>query len=400
MKIFFQSPFRSDRPPSMVLLVTITMMGTIAMHMFIPAMPDTARDLHTTAAVVQLTVTMYVIGLAVGQLVYGPLSDRFGRRPVLLCGLLLFVLASAMAAMAGSIGELVVARVLQALGACSGLVLGRAMVRDVTTADKAAGSMAVLLSAISIAPALAPALGGYLVVWAGWRAMFMLLTLIAAGMLFWSVLALPETNRNTVPLPGMRAMFNSYVSLLRRPVFRGYALGGCASSTSLYGFFAASPFIFIDLLQRSPDEFGLYYLLIVATLSLGSLAASRLTRRFSIRTLTHAGNVVQIVASLALLVADRSGLLSVVWVLGPMMLYASGVGMAGSSAIAGAISADPKAIGAASGLYGCMQMLYAGLATLVVSLWPSQSALPVAVLLLASAIMARWAFRHAASARL
>ena len=273
------------------------------------------------------------------------------------------------------------------------------MVRDVTTADKAAGSMAVLLSAISIAPALAPALGGYLVVWAGWRAMFMLLTLIAAGMLFWSVLALPETNRNTVPLPGMRAMFNSYVSLLRRPVFRGYALGGCASSTSLYGFFAASPFIFIDLLHRSPDEFGLYYLLIVATLSLGSLAASRLTRRFNIRTLTKAGNVVQIVASLALLVADRSGLLSVVWVLGPMMLYASGVGMAGSSAIAGAISADPKAIGAASGLYGCMQMLYAGLATLVVSLWPSQSALPVAVLLLASAILARWAFRHAAGAR-
>ena len=102
MKIFFQSPFRSDRPPSMVLLVTITMMGTIAMHMFIPAMPDTARDLHTTAAVVQLTVTMYVIGLAVGQLVYGPLSDRFGRRPVLLCGLLLFVLASAMATAATS----------------------------------------------------------------------------------------------------------------------------------------------------------------------------------------------------------------------------------------------------------------------------------------------------------
>ena len=156
------------------------MMGTMAMHMVIPALPAIAADLHESPGVIQMTVTLYLLGLAAGQLIYGPLSDRFGRRPVLLGGLALYLLASVVAATAAGTGALLTARVFQALGGCSGLVLGRAMMRDGSSSEKAAGSLAILHTAMSVGPALAPAIGGFVALWGGWRAPFALLAVVGA----------------------------------------------------------------------------------------------------------------------------------------------------------------------------------------------------------------------------
>src|SRR4051794_1760528 len=157
------------------LLVAMTACGTLGMHIIIPALPATARALGMSIATSQLTITLYLIGLAIGQLLYGPVSDRFGRRPVLLAGLSVFTGASIMTALAPNAGVLIGARILQSLGGCAGLVLGRAAVRDGASAEKAAGQLALLTLVMAMVPAVAPAIGGYLTAYIHWRASYVLL---------------------------------------------------------------------------------------------------------------------------------------------------------------------------------------------------------------------------------
>src|ERR1700684_1149333 len=152
-----------------LLLVALTACGTMGMHVIIPALPATARALHMSISTTQLTITLYLVGLAFGQLFYGPVSDRFGRRPVLLVGLTLFTAASVLTACAPNAGVLIGSRILQSIGGCAGLVLGRAAVRDAATPDKAAGQLAMLTLVMSVVPALAPAVGGYLTAYVHWR---------------------------------------------------------------------------------------------------------------------------------------------------------------------------------------------------------------------------------------
>src|SRR6202046_4583476 len=162
---------RGVRAP-FLLLVAMTACGTLGMHVIIPALPATARALGISAGTAQLTITLYLIGLAIGQLLYGPVSDRFGRRPVLLTGLSLFTVASVVTAAAPPAGILIVARSVQSIGGCAGLVLGRAAVRDGATAEKAAGQLALLTLVMAMVPAIAPAIGGYLTAYIRWRASY------------------------------------------------------------------------------------------------------------------------------------------------------------------------------------------------------------------------------------
>ncbi|HUD60936.1 MAG TPA: MFS transporter, partial [Acetobacteraceae bacterium] len=168
-----------DRAP-FALIVAITACGTLGMHLIIPALPATAHALHVSPGAIQLTITLYLIGLAIGQLVYGPISDRLGRRPVLIGGLALFTFAGILTTAAPGAFTLVVARVLQSIGACAGLVLGRAIVRDSAAPDRAAAQLAMLTMVMSMAPAIAPVLGGYATAWFGWRAAFALLAIVGA----------------------------------------------------------------------------------------------------------------------------------------------------------------------------------------------------------------------------
>ena len=371
------------------------MMGTMAMHMVIPVMPAMAADLKASPGVIQMTVTLYLFGLSIGQLIYGPLSDRFGRRPVLIAGLALYVLSGVVVAVTANAGLLLAARIFQALGGCSGLVLGRAMMRDGASEDKAARSMAVLNTALSLGPALAPAVGGYLGAWGGWRAPFVLLVAVGALMLLLAVLTLPETNRNRTELAGVRSMIGSYATLLRLPAYRGYALMACCASTSLYAFFAASPFIFMDRLHQSAEQVGVYYLIVALGISAGSYFAAHLARRFGLRTLAGAGNAMQFVGAIALMLLVLGGQLTVVNIIAVVVLFSMASGFTSPMALAGAVSADTRLIGAASGLYGFLQFAYAMLVTGIVGIWPGDSAMSVAVVFIGSAMLGRWGLMHA-----
>jgi DHA1 family bicyclomycin/chloramphenicol resistance-like MFS transporter len=368
------------------LLVALTACGTLGMHMVIPALPATARALAIPAATAQLTITLYLVGLSIGQLVYGPLSDRFGRRLVLLAGMTLFAGAGAATALAPNAWVLLVARVLQSLGACSGLVLGRAIVRDSATADRAAARLALLTLTMSMAPAIAPAIGGYVTAWGSWRAPFGLLAVLGLAALIWSFLMLPETlARNGAGHSG--SMLYSYARLLRSRVFCGYAIGGACSTTSFYAFMAASPFIFENLLHEPPEAIGLYYLLLMAGVAAGSLMANRMAGHVRLRTALRIANGLSITGALAFAALDAGGALSVAGVVGSVALFMVGAGMASPFAITGCVSVSPQTIGAASGLYGFVQMGYGMFCTILVEVWAPGSVYPVVTVMLGSALL-------------
>jgi DHA1 family bicyclomycin/chloramphenicol resistance-like MFS transporter len=227
--------------PRGVVLAAIACSGTLAMHMFVPALPIVVRELDTTPAAAQLTLTVYLIGIAAGQLLYGPLSDRFGRRPVLIASLALFLMASLVAALAPDIQWLIAARVVQALGACGGLGPGRAMARDGATPEQAARQLALLVMVMTASPAIAPLLGSIVATVVGWRGIFGLLGAVAAGLLLLAVASLPETSRQRTPRPGARALLAVYGQLLRRSEFRAYAIGD-ASERLCHGARCAASF--------------------------------------------------------------------------------------------------------------------------------------------------------------
>jgi DHA1 family bicyclomycin/chloramphenicol resistance-like MFS transporter len=381
-----------DRAP-FALIVAITACGTLGMHLIIPALPATAHALHVSPGAIQLTITLYLIGLAIGQLVYGPISDRLGRRPVLIGGLALFTFAGILTTVAPGAFTLVIARVLQSIGACAGLVLGRAIVRDSAAPDRAAAQLAMLTMVMSMAPAIAPVLGGYATAWFGWRAAFALLAIVGAVTLLLAVLLLPETYRAQ---SGARtSMMLGSLRLFRSRAFCGYVLGGAFTTTSFYAFMAASPFILVDLLHQSTERVGLYYLLLMVGVAVGSFLANRVAGRIRVQVALRLANSFAIAGAALFMLADLTGWLTVVSVIAPVVLFMVGAGMASPFALSGAVSVNPLAIGSASGLYGFTQMAYGAFCTVVVEVWHPGSVFTVAVVLLGSALAGQVALSFA-----
>ncbi len=303
----------------------------------------------------------------------------------MLAGLALFTLAGAATTVAPNAWMLVVARILQSIGACAGLVLGRAIVRDSATADRAAAQLAMLTLVMSAAPAIAPVLGGYATAWFGWRAAFALLAIVGGVTLVLAVLLLPETG--AVQSSSRASMLLGSLRLLRSRAFRGYIIGGACTTTSFYAFMAASPFILVDLLHEPTERVGLYYLLLMAGVAAGSLTANRVAGRIRPAVALRVANWIAILGAGCFMAADLSGVLTVVTVIAPVVVFMVGAGMASPFALSGAVSVNPHAIGAASGLYGFTQMAYGALCTVVVEAWRPGSVFTVAVVLLVSALL-------------
>ena len=386
MRFLKTPPIGARAQAPFLLLVALTACGTMGMHVIIPALPATAAALHMSISTTQLTITLYLVGLAVGQLFYGPVSDRFGRRPVLLVGLVLFFLASVVVASAPNAGVLIGSRILQSIGGCAGLVLGRAAVRDAATPDKAAGQLAMLTLVMSLVPALAPAVGGYLTAYIHWRASYVLLAAMGGLTLAVSFAILPETNRERMTGSSFGSLLTGYTILVRSRAFLGYAVGGACSTTSFYAFMSASPFIFENLLHRPTQEVGLYYIFLMGGVALGSFLANRLSRIVGLRRGLRLANVLTIAGAALFIGFDAFDLLSGPSITGAVTLFMVGAGMASPFALAGSVSINPRTIGAASGLYGFFQMGYGMLCTIAVETWHPGAVYPVAAIMAGSAL--------------
>ncbi len=386
MRFLTSAPLGGLTRAPFLLLVALTACGTLGMHVIIPALPATARALDMSISTTQLTITLYLTGLAFGQLFYGPVSDRFGRRPVLLAGLTLFTLASILTACAPTAAVLIGARVLQSIGGCAGLVLGRAAVRDGATPDKAAGQLAMLTLVMSMVPAIAPAIGGYLTAFIHWRASYVFLAILGGLTLLVTFLMLPETNQTRGSGSSSRTLLSGYAVLVRSRAFLGYAVGGACSTTSFYAFMSASPFIFENLLHRPTQEVGLYYILLMGGVGFGSFLANRLSRILSLRQGLRWANLLTIAGAVLFVLFDVLDVLTAPSVIAAVTLFMIGAGMASPFALAGSVSVNPRTIGAASGLYGFFQMGYGMLCTIVVETWHPGAVYPVAIIMLVSAL--------------
>jgi DHA1 family bicyclomycin/chloramphenicol resistance-like MFS transporter len=388
----------SGREPSLALLVCITASGTLPVHILIPALPAIAEAFGGASGAAQLTVTLYLAGLAIGQLVYGPLSDRFGRRPVLLVGLAIYAVATIAAAFAPSLQWLIVERVAQAFGGCAGLVLGRAIARDNLTGHHAIRRLAVLMIAMSLAPALAPLLGAQLVLHFGWRSILYVLAVASVLMFITGAITLPETHAQRGSKTA-RQYATSYLTLARSPTFVAFAVGGASGTTSFYAFVAASPFVLMQELGVSQGAFSAIYVTILAGVALGGTAGGALASRLPAQVVLRTGSALLIGSSVALAIVYAIGLMTIGALTALMLAYVAGTALTSPYALAEAVEVEPAFAGAASGLYGFAQMGYGALATALIALGHANPASAMIATLVASSILSCASFEVARRGR-
>jgi DHA1 family bicyclomycin/chloramphenicol resistance-like MFS transporter len=345
-----------------VLLTLLVAFGPICTDLYLASLPDMAREFGTDTHTVQMTLSVFLAGFAVAQLVYGPLSDRFGRRSVIMGGVAIYVLASLFCVVAPTIEMLIIGRFLQALGACCGPVVGRAVVRDIYPRDQAAKVMSYMASAMALAPLVAPTIGGWFHTLFGWRSNFVLLALFGVGLLALVWRLLGETNRHMDPQAlNFARMIDNYRTLIRHPLFLGYV----ATLTILFGgvfiFLSSSSFVLIDALGLPPRYFGFGFSLASAGYLTGGFLAARLTHKVGIERMVGYGTMGCTLAGLVMVSLVWSGLaqpglMGVAAVMGPVMVFFASAALVLPNATAGAIAPFAQMAGTASAAVGFTQM--------------------------------------------
>jgi MFS transporter, DHA1 family, multidrug resistance protein len=371
--------------PLLVLLIAQSAVGPLTLNILMPAVPALVTSFKTDAATAQLTLSLFLLGLAVSQLVLGSLSDRFGRRPVMLAGLVLTVIASFAALFAATIGWLIVARTVQALGASTGLVVGRAVIRDLYERDRAASMIAWVTMAMVVAPMIAPLIGGTLDTVFGWPAIFLFVGVFSGVVLVWTTIALPETRAVAAGGGGLRRFIEEAGALARSRRFIGYVLCSALGSGMFFAFIAGAPHITVTIMGKSSAEYGLWFVLLSAGYMVGNFVAGRWSSRHGIDTMVWWGVVLGsgfavLQVATVLIFPD-----SIVAVFLPQIIMGFANGFLLPNAIAGAVSVRPQASGTASGVTGFLQMgLGAAVAQLVGHLITHAStALPMVLVALA-----------------
>ncbi len=368
------------RGPVAVLLTAVVAIGSLSIDMALPSLPATAQALETSPATVQLTVTLFLAGFAVAQLVHGPLSDRVGRRRVLLGGLLVYVVGGLACWAAPSARLLVAGRVLQALGAGSGPVVGRAVIRDLYEPARAARVLGYMGTAMALTPILAPIVGGVVHVAFGWRAVYLTLATFGAAFLGLATLLVPETNRRRDPdalRPGHLA--TNAADLVRDPAFLGYTLVVALMFGGQFAFISGSAFVLIEVLRVPPDVYGLCFGLVAFGIMTGSFLAARLTARAGIDRMIAAATGLGAAAGCLMAALAWTGMWTVPAVIGPMYGFAVGVGIVLPTAIAGAIGPFPRTAGLASAVLGFLQLSAASTYGIVVGRLYDGTPVPMAV---------------------
>lgn len=330
--------------------------GPLSMSLYTPAMTLLITALHTTEHAVRATITVYLFGFALAQLICGPLSDRFGRRPILLVCLSLYVIGSIACAGAGSVGALIVGRLVQGIGACGGVALSRVMVVDRFAGGGAARIISLMSLILSIAPAAAPVIGGTLITVTSWRVLFMILAVYGAVLLA-LVWRFPETNdRRDAGATKLRSVAVNYGMLITSPAFIGQVV---LTSLAVGGFYASQtllPFVLMGKIGLSSPIFGAVTASLMVSYLLGSLATNRLLRFFSTGRLVLAGALMVLAAAIALALVLRLVGLGVLEIVLPMCLWMVGFAFIMPGVTTSALALFPRNAGSASALMGALQM--------------------------------------------
>jgi len=364
----------------------------LSTDLFLASLPGIRAYFDVSVSQAQLTLSIFLVGFAISQLVYGPLSDRFGRRPVLLAGVAIYVAASVVCVGAQSMEGLIAARFFQAVGACSGAVIGRAIIRDAYGATGSARMLGYITAGTAATPVFGPMIGSLLTVSFGWRANFVLLVLVSVALLAVAALRLPESNLERDPrATGLRELLTNYATIMRNRQFVGYSLCVAFSYAAIFSYISGASFVLIDVLGVPARYFGFLFGGAVICYIASNILIGRLVQRTGVDRLVGIGTALAAMGGTLMAALAFAGVQSVAAVILPMMLvlFAAGFTMPGSTA--GAIGPFSRMAGAASSLVGFTQMAVGAFAGFMVgrlhdgTTWPMAASICAASwLLLAS----------------
>jgi len=391
---------RPDTLAMTAVLAMLTALGPLSTDFYLPSLPEIVRVMGTDIAGAQATLSSFLFGFAAGQIFWGPLSDRLGRKPILYAGLALFGLATLACAMAPSIEALTIARALQALGASGPIVLGRAMVRDLYDGPRAGRELARMGMIMGLVPAVAPVMGGVLQAAFGWRSTFIASLVFAVGLAVVIATVMPETLRQRSPQPlSLVAIFRGFGVLLQNRAFRVYVGLTALCYAGLFAFISGSSFVLIDIYGLTPVQYGLSFAFAVLGYISGTILAQRLVGRRGMDGVISLGVACLAIGGLAMLFCVLSGFGGAAGVVVPMALYTCGVGLAMPQSQASAMMPFPDRAGAASSLNGLCQMLLSACVGLAVGHLLKRGALPLPLVIAAIGIAAFVLFRASQAIR-
>ena len=371
---------RPDTFALTALLSLLTALGPLAVDMYLPSFPDIGRLLGAPPATVQLTLSLYMVSYALGQVIYGPLSDRYGRVPVLRAALAIYCVASLACAFAPNIEMLLAARIVQALGSSGAVVLARAVVRDLYSGARAGRELSLMGAIMALAPVFAPMIGGVLQSAFGWRSHFILQIAFGLFAVYFVWLRLPETLKAATAGPlSARAILAGYAEIARNRAVLAYVAMLAVSFAGVFAWISGSSFVLQDIYGLSALSFGLAFAAASGGYLAGTTVATRIVLRLGIDRTIGVGAVILAAGGLGALAAIPLGGASPVPLIAAMALYAVGMGLVQPQTMAGAMMPFPQRAGTASSLLGVSQMVCAAASGVIVGHLIGASAWPVAV---------------------
>ncbi|MBN42426.1 MAG: hypothetical protein CL573_02930 [Alphaproteobacteria bacterium] len=364
-----------------LILALVSGLGPITIHVILPVLPEIQRVFKANSAVTQLTLTLGVLAMAVSTIAYGPAADRFGRKPVLLIGLLLFILGSGVCIWSPNIETLIIGRVVQAIGGASGMVIARATIRDMFSREDSARIIGQVMSIVVISPIISPVIGGFIVQFAGWQYVFILTAITGMVTLTFALPNIRETRVANAQTTSLAQTFRAFPFLLRDPAFVAYAsYAGCGMGVFMV-VAGGVPFLMADVFQRSPAAFGLFFMMMSGSFLVGTIISSRITVRVGLDRMVRIGSTGSMIAALfvpALFLAE----VETPWAIFiPGMVMGVFHGLAMPNAQAGAVSVNPQVAGSASGLTMFLQMTIGAAFGQAAGMLPHNTALPIAILI-------------------
>ncbi len=388
---------RLDKLPKrmIMLLAASSAMGPAAMQILLPALPEIAATYDVSNDVAQLTLSLSMLAIAFGTLCYGPLSDKYGRKPIMILGLCITLAGSILCYYATSIETLIAGRFVQAFGGAVGLVLARAIVRDIYAAEEAARVIATLVMVMVVIPMLSPALGGELMQRFGWPSVFLVIASCCAAILVILFSSLPETLHSPVPFEGIGSMLKTFMNLLSSSAFRGYAFCVSFVSVVFFSFIAAAPEIMVTVLGRPATEYGYYFVMIPLGFMAGNYTARHFGRKRDIDGMINLGGVIALSGIGLAILLQLVGFNHPIALFAPVSLAVFGNGITLPNAQAAAINEFPQYAGSASGLTGFMQMSLSAAAAQLVALIFNGTVYPLLIMMLTASFLSYSLFRLA-----
>ncbi len=372
-----------------LILGTLTALGPFSIDMYLPGFPAIAKDLHETVARVALSLSSFFIGISAGQLLYGPLLDRFGRKKPLYIGLVVYILASFGCLSAQSIEALIVLRFVQAIGSCAAGVASVAMVRDLFPIKDSAKVFSLLMLVVGASPMIAPTVGGYVTAAFGWQSVFLILAVIGILILIASIFFLPESYKADTSISlKPKPILLGFWSVLREPQFYTYAIAGALAFAGLFAYVSGSPLVFMDIFKVNGKVYGWIF----AFLSVGFIGSSQfnglLLKKYRSEQLVFAALIAQSLVGLIFLFGTINGWFELYGTIAMLFLFLCCLGIANPNASALSLAPFSKNAGSASALMGALQLGMGALASVGVSLFNTQSALPMVAIIAGTTVLA------------